>query len=312
MKRTIIGDYLSMNHATPVRVFGCDGVLYVDHATDSNAPEVGYNENILLDFAGAYYPLQLLGFIEKHGTLFNIDKQGAIELPEGAATIAPTEESLRAALALLGYPDGKKRKVTQDLKRIHRDCIERDTGFLWFANQREYFGDWIAARAVFQVALQLLRGDSICGRKDSCPDFAVNLENAPRYRAFLETATIGHHWTMTTHGLEPISEKRGVFVEDGLLKYHCPGETVEQAVSRLISVHTSNAVKTPCIGLELVEQYTNLLQVIWCQLPEQLGRRVVVERCENPRCNNVMLKLYGDEKHACCDSCQQTLKEGRG
>lgn len=308
----IINDWLHTNRTAPARIFEHKGTLYVDHATDTAAPEVEYSENILLDFAGAYYPVHLLEFMEKYGTLFNIDQQANISLPQDAETTAPTEETMRAALALLSYPDGKKRKVSQDIKRLQRDCIERDTGLVWFTNQREYFGDWVAARAVFQKALLLLDGRSGYGVKSACPDFSINLANAPRYRAFLETATNGQHWTVASHGADGVTtEEQGVYLDGETLVCHCPGQTVEQAISRLITVHTLSAVKLACVGLELVEQYTNLLQVIWCQFADQLNKRVVIEYCENPLCGNVMLRMKGASKHACCDSCQQALKEGR-
>ena len=311
-KRVIGNDFLGLNRSTPVRVIESDGVLYIDHETDAAAPEVGYKDNILLDFAGAYYPIDLIRFMERYGTLFNIDTQDVIGLPEGAESVAPTEEAMRAALAPLAYPDGKKRLVSQSIKRIRSECLERDTGHAWFINQREYFGDWVAARAVFQVALQLLGGESAGGRKGTCPDFRVSLESAPRYRAFLESATKGHHWTFAAHGTDGTTEEeQGVFLDGDCLVCHCPKHNVDTAVSLLASVHTSNAVVIGCKDLQLVERYKSLLQVIWCQLPEQLGERVVIEHCENPRCGNVMLRLRRDEKHACCDSCQQALKEGR-
>jgi len=324
MKR-VIGDALHLNRATPVRVFENYGVLYVDHATDAAAPEVVYSENTLLDFAGAYYPKNLLDFAEKHGTLFNVDKMTNAKntLCDSEANFiddefwndahVPLEETMRSAFSDLDYPDGKKRKVTQDFKRIQRDCLKRDSGYCWLINQREYLGDWIAARAMVQTALGLLGGNSVGGRKGACPDFTVNLANAPRYKQYLQSNMWGHGWYSTTHNADGMIEQEecGFFLDGDLFRCHMPDKTVDEAISSLVTLHIKQGVRQTCINLELHESFTDLLQVIWYQIPEQIGSRLVIGWCENPRCGNVMLKLRNVEKHACCDSCQQALKEGR-
>ena len=319
--KIVIGDYLSLNRATPVRVFENHGTLYVDHATDSAAPVIEYSENTLLDFAGAYYPKNLLDFAEKHGTLFNIDEHALDPLlPEKGEPIgpepwgdsfAPSEDALRELFGKLDYPDGKKRKVTQDFKRIQRESVERDTGYTWLANQREYLGDWVAARSMFQMVLELLSGASVGGRKGACPDFAVSLADAPRYKRFLcermkisTTKTIHHaDGSITT-------EEEGCRIDGDMFLCHMPGKSVDDAISELVTTHIKG-VRKECVNMELHESFPNLLQVIWHQIPEQIGSRLDIGWCENPKCGNVMLKLHKDEKHACCESCQQTLKEGR-
>lgn len=313
MKR-LVGDYLSLNRQTPVRLIEGGGVLYVDHALSISAPVVEYEENTLFDFAAAYYPKRLLDFAEKYGTLFNVDLIRKLEGDADSWTDAtiPTEQRMRDLLADLNYPEEMKRKVTQDIRRIHSDCLERDKKYDWELALREYFGDWVAARAMVQKVLELLGGASLGGVKGKCPDFSINLANAPRYREYL---------TMSTHKTEHlayhvsgkvIEDTTGLFVDgSGVFRCHKPNSTVEEVVSELVTMHIEKGIKKECIGMEIHESFSSLLQVIWYQIPEQIGSRLVIDWCENPRCRNVMLRFLNDEKHACCASCQQALKEGR-
>lgn len=323
--KKVVGDYLTLNRATPVRVFENRGILYVDHATSTVAPIVEYSENTLLDFSGAYYPKHLLEFMEKHGTLFNIDTQNSANalLDNGSDAFinsdywkdarTPAEESLRNLFDELNYPDGKKRKVTQDFKWIQRECVNRESGYLWLANQREYLGDWVAARAMLQNALELLGGASPAGPKGKCPDFAVNLAEAPRYKKFLTDNIKGHAWDSLAHRVDGTTEQEtcGLFIDGDLFRCHMPNHSVDEAISSLVTLHIKSGIRKACVNMELHESFLNLLQVIWYQIPEQIGSRLVIGWCENPRCGNVMLKFRDVEKHACCDSCAQTLKEGR-
>lgn len=313
--RRLVGDYLNLNRAAPVRVFEDNGILYVDHATLARAPVVEYSDNVLLDFAAAYYPKHLLEFAEKHGTLFNIDaadKLYKMDLESGKDAIVPRMETLRVAFAELSYPHGKKRKVTQDFKRIQRECIEREYGFI-SPDQREYLGDWIAARAMVQEVLELLGGASVNGRKGECPDFVVNLSNAPRYRAFLTNACKTHKTTVLAHHVSGAVEESvtGLYIDGNLFRCHAPNRSVDDVISELITVHIEGGIIQECRNLELHERFSHLLHVIWYQIAEQINKRLVIGWCENERCGNVMLKLRNDEKHACCESCQQALKEGR-
>lgn len=341
----LIEDPLGINRAGKVIVFQNGGELYLHHTINPDGELASSSRNILLDFASAYYPKELIEFVEKHGFLFNPYTVEPLPMGDGPYC-EPSETMLRDLFrAWPGpkgkYPEDKRGKVTRGIEWVQRSYgrvqedyqsnLEesmsegRELHSLFGGGERnEALGDWIAASDVLHIAMKLLGEEGGEDRKARCPSFEIDLSHAPRYRSFLAKAAPPHCRNVSyinDDGTVREIRREGMFIDgktnkkrevvSGHKLVYCPsGATTVEVVEELALMHIDQEVRKIRQAGEIVDAFDNLLQVIWYQWLDQVDRRLYIGMCENPLCGNYRLGTRG--KKYCCKSCQESMeRKGR-
>ena len=338
-------DPLGVNRAGKVIVFQDGEELYLHHTVNPDGELISSSRNILLDFASAYYPQELIEFVEKHGFLFNPSTAEPLPVSNGVYR-EPSEELLkrlfRAGPPPKGkYSEGKQRKVREGIEWVQQSYERVEEGYrhklnesasegrqlhslFGSAERNEALGDWIAASDVLQIAMKLLGERGGEDRGAPCLRFEVDLSHAPRYRNFLEKAAPPHCRNVpcfNDDGTLQEVRREGLFIggktnrwgkviSDHKLVY-CPnGATTAEVVEDLALMHIDQGGRKIFQEGKLVDVYDNLLQIIWYQWLDQVDHRLYIGTCEHPNCNLCRLGTRG--KKYCCESCQQSMeRKGR-